>query len=215
LIKPPGPFVAFEGADGVGKSTVIAALLPLLEDVTGLKSTLHFHWKPCRLTIRRIGEAVPPAQNPRGQPVRGYLLSFLYLVYHWLGFWIGWFRWVYPALIRSRPVVADRYAFDFFLDPSRFRLNLPNYLLRLAASTVPQPGLVIGLTADPGIVISRKGELTFPEIESYQQRLSILASGLANMVVVDVSGSAEGSILAVRGLILEWIGNTSIRQSHD
>jgi hypothetical protein len=74
-INPPGPFIVFEGADGVGKSTIIEGLIPLFKDLTGRTDTLLFHWKPTHASIRQAGEAAGPASNPRGKTRRSTLLS--------------------------------------------------------------------------------------------------------------------------------------------
>jgi thymidylate kinase len=194
----------FEGVDGVGKSTIITEIVPLLQEVTGLSDTLQFHWKPCKRSIR-ICAVAPPSHDPRGQPVRGQIASVLFLGYHWLGFWVGWLRWVYPALTRSQSVVCDRYAVDLWLDPRRFRLALPEWLLKIATRTVPQPGLVIGLVAAPEVVTNRKAELTHAEITVYQERLEEMARNSENICLVDATGPPAMVVAEVRHRILNWL----------
>lgn len=178
ILNPPGPFIVFEGADEVGKSTLIDNLLPSLKGITGRNDTLLFHWKPDRDSIRIAGESGGYATNPRKHGTRTLLLSYIYIIYHWCGFWVGYFRHLLPARIKNRAVVGDRYSYDFYLDPQRHRLNLPKWILLLAAKTTPQPNLVICLIAEPKTVTERKQELTEDNIIEYQSRLAgLIKSG--------------------------------------
>ena len=204
LVAPPAPFVVILGADGVGKSSAIERIIPLLEDITGISDPLHFHWKPCRASIRKNGDTATIAHDPRAKKARGGMGSLAYLVYHWLGFWAGWVRWVYPQLVRNRSAIGDRYAFDMYMDPERFRLRLPGWLLRLAYRTVPQPDLVLGLTAEPSVVISRKAELTQEEIESYQSRMKEIGEERDNVCIVDASESLSVVSQKLRLAVLKW-----------
>ncbi len=201
-LSPPGPFIVFEGADGVGKSSLITALIPTFYGITGRKDTLLFHWKPTRNSTRLAHQDPGQAQDPRGRPVRSVPLSLLFLVYHWFGFWAGYFRFVYPARIKNRVVVGDRYAYEFFLDPHRLRLRAPQWLLHLASSTVPQPQLVIALFAAASVVTARKPELSPQEIESYQRNLGEMAKRNPSVVLIDT----EGDI----GIVTKNIGSTIV-----
>jgi hypothetical protein len=64
IIWPPGPFVIFEGADGVGKSTLIEGILPLFKEVTGRSDTLLFHWKPNKASLRIAGQSAGAPSDP-------------------------------------------------------------------------------------------------------------------------------------------------------
>lgn len=205
ILSPPGPFVVFTGADGVGKSTVIEQIVPMLEEITGLHNTLLFHWKPTTRSIRAPGDSIGNSQNPRALPARSHMVSLLFLGYHWLGFWYGWFRWVYPALVHSRPAVGDRYALDMYLDPRRFRLNVPGWLLKAAAFSVPRPHVVIGLTAGPEMIVRRKPELPVDEIQTLQTRLNHLAVAHPEIAIIDASNTVETVTMNVRKCIIEML----------
>lgn len=61
-----GHFIAVEGADGVGKSTVLKLLLPKLMEAGKYSGVLFFHWKPTKGNLNEGGipETVP--HDPRG-----------------------------------------------------------------------------------------------------------------------------------------------------
>jgi thymidylate kinase len=203
IVQPPGPFIVFEGADGVGKSTVIHGLTHLLKEITGRSDTVLFHWKPTRASTRLAGEASGPASDPRAKSPRATILSILFLAYHWLGFWMGYLRYVLPARVKNRAVVGDRYAFEFILDPARLRLQLPKSLARLAAAFSPQPDLVICQIARPQQVIARKLELSEVEIREYQMRLQNLASGSSRFAILNADGDLDEVLARARALILK------------
>jgi thymidylate kinase len=196
LLRPPGPFIVFEGADGVGKSTVMEGTVPMLKGLTGRDNTLIFHWKPSRTSIRIAGESAGAAQNPREHSTRSMPASLMFLVYHWLGFWIGYLRYVLPARAKNRAVLGDRYAYEFSLDPTRLRLNAPQWLLRLASRTVPQPDLVLCLVADPDKILARKQELSEAEIRNYQKALESLASDHDRFTLLQANARIEENIHA-------------------
>ena len=200
LVSHPGRLVVFEGADGVGKSTVLEAIIPWCASWCAGRTPYDFHWKPT--TVRSGGRSAAPSVNPRGRSPRGMLASLFYLAYHVAGFWFGWIFRVYPLLVRSHVVVGDRYSYDIYLDPERFRLTLPSWICRLAARWVPQPDLTVALIAPAETVRARKPELSLEEIADYQGRWDKLSRGDDRMLTVDATGTPEEVILRVKQAIL-------------
>lgn len=191
ILRPPGPFVVLVGADGVGKSAVIQDLAPFLDELTGIGDALRFHWKPERRSLSSGVVIAGPPENPRSRPPRGRLASLLFLAFHIAGFWTGWLSWLLPAMAKDRAVVGDRYALDIFLDPRRFRLSLPGWVLFAASRIVPPPDLVVGLVADPAMIADRKAELPANEIAAYQERLRMVAGRWRRIRIVDAGGSLD------------------------
>ena len=171
VAPPPPGFLTIAGADGVGKSTVLRLLIPELVRRGGFRGYLFFHWKPIMADLSY--DAIPGdnPHNPRGKTPRNPLASLAFLAHHWLDFLVGYWRFVHPALRSGRLVVADRYTYDVLLDPVRFRLNLPSWILRVFVRTLPRPDRAILLHAPSAIIRTRKPELSEPEIDAYQTAL--------------------------------------------
>jgi thymidylate kinase len=204
VLNPPGRFIVFEGADGVGKSTVLAQVTPWCAEWCAGREPYRFHWKP---GIRVAADATPPAMttDPRGNCPRSLPASLLFLAYHVLCFWWGWLSRVYPAKAQCRAVVGDRYSYDLYLDPRRFRLNLPPAICRLAVALCPKPDLAIGLVADPAIIRARKPELSAEDISLYQQRWADIASGSRRFITVHADGTPAEVISAIKTEILDYL----------
>jgi thymidylate kinase len=203
IVKPPGHFIVLEGADGVGKSTVLEAILPWLSEWCAGRDPYDFHWKPVRL--HSSSHRQNPPVDPRGKKPRSAPASIAYLAFHVLGFWWGWLFRIRPLLAKSHPVVGDRYSYDLFLDPKRFRLNLPGGLCCFASLLTPKPHLTLALLADPEVVHARKPELSVAEIYAYQNRWRSLANGQATMVSVSADGAPEDVILRIKRAIISSV----------
>jgi thymidylate kinase len=203
LLRPPGKLLVFEGADGVGKSTVMSEIVPWCRTWCSGRQPYRFHWKPLGVLSGEPEEA--PSVDPRGSEVRSSWMSLLYLGYHVAGFWWGYFRHVYPKLVKSHVVVGDRYSFDFFLDPRRFRLGLPGWICRLAAMGVPRPGVAICLVADPAEIRRRKPELEEEEIVRYQSRWRDLADRYPWATSVNADEGISQTVKKVKTVVLETL----------
>jgi hypothetical protein len=143
---------------------------------------VYFHWKPIKkeMCINHIPSS--PSQDPRGKDPRNFLLSLVFLSYHYLCYLYGYFFILKPQINKKRLIIADRYTYDIYLDPKRFRLNLPKWILRAFVKMLPQPDITIALTASPKTIISRKPELSIDEIEQYQTNL-VKSSIVKHLVV--------------------------------
>ena len=137
-------------------------------------------------------------------------MSLAFLCYHLAGFWFGWFMRVLPKLIGSHAVIGDRYSYDLYLDPKRFRLKLPRCLCRMAALLTPKPDAIVFLKGDPATILARKTELSHAEIENYQNAWDELSRGRASFLTVDASGTPdEVRLLVKRALITHFTAKSA------
>ena len=199
-MKPMGNtrFFAIEGADGVGKSTVLRLLIPELVKRGGYTGYLFFHWKPIKESVSYDAMPGDNPHDPRGKQARNPLASLAFLVHHWLDFQIGYRRFVRPAMRSGRLVVADRYTYDVLLDPKRFRLRLPAWVLRLFVGTIPRPECAILLHADPAVIRARKPELAEEEIADYQKAL-LGCDLIRGAIHADAGGTPEQNVAGILG----------------
>ena len=80
-------------------------------------------------------------------------------------FWLGYLRRVRPAIKRGSLVVGDRWAYGYLAQPVPLKFFGPEWLARAAVRLMPQPDLVVRLTAPASVIRSRKAELTEQQIE--------------------------------------------------
>lgn len=200
ILRPPGRLIVFEGADGVGKSTILSEIVPWCGTWCSGRTPYRFHWKP--LTLESGEPKGTVAMDPRGEGVRSAPVCLVYLGWHLLSYWWAYFRRVYPKLVMGHAVVGDRYSFDLFLDKRRFRLDLPDWVCRCAAVCVPRPTVAICLLAEPEEIRRRKPELEIEEIDGYQARWTHFASSRAWATGVSAEGTIPATVFKVKQVIL-------------
>ena len=76
---------------------------------------------------------------PHDRPARSMVVSGIFLAYHVLGFLWGWIAYVRPRLRNAGLIVIERYDFDIVVDPERYRLRLPQWILRQSRRIMPNP----------------------------------------------------------------------------
>jgi thymidylate kinase len=203
--------VALCGADGSGKSTAARVVIDVLS-VTFSASKVHqFHWKlPVFSARRRAARA--PTTDPHGHPPRNPAISLCYFAFHWLEFFLGSHLRLRPLTFRGGLVLIDRYYYDFFVDQRRYRLRVPQSIVRLGYLFLKKPDLVVLLDAPAEVLQSRKKEVPLAETERQRTAYLALVQGLCNGRVIDATQPPEVVGSNISRAILDFMAERTIKR---
>lgn len=205
--RPTGMVLALVGPDGSGKSAVAQASLQGLQPTYGRQ--LHVHWKPSLVPSRH---AVGPVEAPHAARPRPLPLSLLYFAYHLAGFVLGALVRVRPTQVRNGLVVIERYYLDFFVDRRRYRLDLPDWLVKLGYGVVLKPDLVVCLDAPAEVTQARKSEVSLGETERQRAAYLRMVTGLEAGRVIDAAEPLDAVIENVQRAVLVWLAERTAKR---
>lgn len=205
-------FVVVMGSDGSGKTTLIELVRQDLKQLIGNLKVECRHLRPGLLPpiAYMIGRHSDegPVLEPHGKRVFGPILSFFKVAYYGLDYVLGYWIRVRPRLSKGRTLfLFDRYYFDYFVDPARFRVSLPHCVFRFMNLFIPRPDRVVILTGDPEGLRQRKPELPLAELEAQSQRLRLLGTRLENVCWIDTNQPIENSRHELLEVVLEVLGH--------
>jgi thymidylate kinase len=190
LIKgKKGTHIAFLAPDGAGKTTVIEGLYKK-DKIFG--SLDYFHLRPTLLPAysakardeRENNEFMPHSSSPYRFPLN--IMKYLALVFDYS---IGYYLKIFPKLYSNNLVVSDRYFYDLFIDPARFRLKKLSFFMFIFNYFIPKPDVVYALLADPEEIISRKQDLTLQAINDQNNIIKSLEGKYKNIIFIDANQS--------------------------
>ncbi len=206
----PGVFIVCIGPDGSGKSSVSDRVMKRLETTFKGDKSRYYHWKP--LTFRLSKPDIGPVHNPHGQLMRGTLASVIYLFYHAFEFILGGIFRLKPVLFRNGIVFVDRYFYDIIVDPKRYRLDAPAWLVCLIAKTIVKPDLVICFDAPAKFICERKQEVPFKEVVRQREAYLSLVKGLSNGHIVDTSSQLDNAVRQTEDIIINFLIERTARR---
>lgn len=168
ILHPTGLFIAIIGTDGAGKSTIIKELNNILNPA--FRKIKKYHWKPILFKKNKNNVVIEPHKNPP----RNFIFSFIKLLIYVLQYLIGYLFIIYPLKIKSTLIIFDRYYYDMIVDQKRFRLNLPQKIIKFYSIFIPKPDLIFYLRTKPSVALERKNELNLEELERQNKEFAAL-----------------------------------------
>ena len=190
--------ICFLGPDGSGKSTVISGIVSGLEGAT--KSITISHLKPLhRGSTHAEGSTV---EDPHSKPTRSATFSILKIIYWVFLYWKD--RYLHgQSNLTLR--IWDRYFYDVYIDPRRYRFGAPLWAAKLIGELVPKPGLIIVLDSPAEVIQARKQEVSYEE--TIRQRAAYLefAANNPNCVVLDTSVNIDETVKVGRASVLKYM----------
>lgn len=202
FFKPPGLCIAVLGTDGVGKSTLISAISPVLFSATHGNFTIK-HLRPGLLPpLSRVfkisKKKINTTNNPHGSEPSGAIGSLLRLLYLCADYILGYWLIIRPKISKSPGIIImDRYAYDMEFDQRRFRIALPSKVVSFFMNIVPRPDIIFCLSGDPDEIASRKNELPKNEVERQIYILEKFAKKNPRALLINTEGNVERSANSV------------------
>lgn len=210
LFQPkPGYVIVVEGTDGSGKSTIINALSPWLNECFH-KTVEYNHLRPHMLPDiavlfgkRKNDIKVEVVGNPHTGKESGLIGSLMRWTYYLHDYIWGYLFKVYLKIkVRSYVYIFDRYYYDYYIDSKRSFTSLPRWTLRLGELFVPKPDIILCLGGDPEQIYARKPETSLEEVKRQTEELKRFAAKRKNAVWIDTTQPMENSIRDAKTAIL-------------
>lgn len=202
------PIVAIQGTDGSGKTTIIEQLQHVLGNTFSDNTFTCYHWRPGFLfpeTKRNADGSVVDASQPHAQKPRGFFGSLLRLGAFAADYILGYWCKAYVQAAQGHLVIFDRYYYDFYLDKQRYRMTMPNAVLRLVQCFIPEPDITFVLVGDAATIYARKKEIPQEEVQAQIDRLQAIKHRFANPVTIDVNQPIPAVVNAVGTAIMEHL----------
>ena len=209
LVRGPrngGVNVAIYGPDGVGKSSVTAALAAALRDL-GVPSaavrTYHAFVDIDELEVRAESTSTAVKASAYGRAAKPQLRAAVLVVAYLKRLLLLRLR-IQPWIRAGGVAVHDRYLLDVFLKSQKTQPDPIPLLERLLPGLSPTDDLVFVLRAEPDVVSGRTGELQPAEVvDAYALLDRCLQNGHGTHLVVDANLAAEAVRLRLLRFLLD------------
>ncbi len=202
--KAPGYVLVVEGTDGAGKSTVIDAITPILNEAFH-NGVIYNHLRPNvmpdlggLLRKKKKEDAHIVNVDPHAQRASGLLGSIVRWGYYMIDYTFGYYKKVWLQIhTKSKVFIFDRYYYDYYIDQKRSRTSLPRWIIRIGEVFVPKPDLILCLGGNPELIFERKPETSLGEVSRQVDELKQFCNNRNNSVWIDTTVPIEESVTNV------------------
>lgn len=205
-LRPRGLLIACLGPPGSGKSSVIQALndrpLDVFESV---------HTMELRPGVMRAGTIKATSRTRKREPRGGFttiIKLMMFVVDYWLGYWL----WIRPKLVRATLVVSNRYFDDVLADPRRYRIDRALTFARLLLRWVPRPQLWLVFDIPSQALQGRQEELGEEEATRLRAEYRRLLRDHENVVVLDADQPLERVVAQAECAIASELARRTTRR---
>ena len=206
LRSPRGLLLAVFGPDGVGKSSVISAVVnaisPLFEHQRMMR------WRP-QLVSSRIAKEPHKFRLPHSAGTHPLPLSMAKLAGAFLDFYLDHITSTRNQLCGGSLIAWDRYFHDLVVDTKRYRYEGPLWYPELLLRCLPTPHRFLGivLDAEQETILRRKHELPVEEIQRQRNQYRRLTTKLPRTYIVKNDGEIDDSIREVLCLVINTMAS--------
>ena len=226
IINAPGYILAIEGTDGSGKSTIIDAITPILNEAFH-NGVIYNHLRPNAIPdlgvlLGKKEKQISGTVNtdPHALKQSGVLGSLVRWGYYMIDYTFGYMKTVWPLIhTKSKVFIFDRYYYDYYIDQKRSRTTLPRWVIRLGECLVPKPDLILCLGGTPQKIFERKPETSLEEVKRQTEALRAFCQKRKNAVWVDtttsIAESTNKTMTAIVEMMSERFKNVELHEGID
>jgi thymidylate kinase len=169
LINPSGLFIVLIGPTGAGKSTMSHFLQQRMK--RGFREVMHFRSRQSLPSKRRRENPLPSSSAIAYSAADKSSMSYVRFFHYWLDFVTSYWLKIYPAKARSTLIMGECNFIDVMVDPARYGILVPLWLMRTVSAFVPKPDLTVLLEAPVEELHARRPELSREELHTQLHKM--------------------------------------------
>lgn len=179
-----GIIMTFSGVDGAGKSTVLEEVKTELE-TSFRRTVVVLRHRPSILPILSVYRYGKHAAHqkaieslPRQGKNKSTLSSLLRFAYYFTDYALGQLYIYVKHVLKGKVVLYDRYYYDFIADPQRSNIKLKSGTAKFLFRFIKTPDINFFLYAEPEVILKRKQELSYSDIQNLTEKYKTLFTQL-------------------------------------